>query len=139
MHKYYFIIFIDFSFCFLTSSYLFTLQCYYLKYNFCLQFSNGFLNFNTHSLLLIYFTNNFTVLTVVFGTTTLYVGCLIASQILHDSMLKTILHAKMSFFNVTPLGRILNRISKDVDIIDITLPPILLSWNRCLIMVSALG
>lgn len=75
-------------------------------------------------------------ITVVFGTTTLYVGCLVACQILHDSMLKTIMHAKMSFFNVTPIGRILNRVSKDVDIIDITLPPILLSWNRCLIMVS---
>lgn len=89
------------------------------------------------SLLLIYFTNNFAVLTVVLGTTTLYVGCLIASQILHDSMLKNIMHANMSFFNVTPSGRILNRVAKDVDIIDITLPPILLSWNRCLIMVSA--
>lgn len=74
--------------------------------------------------------------TVVFGTTTLYVGCLIASQILHDCMLKNIMHAKMSFFNVTPIGRILNRVAKDVDIIDITLPSILLSWNRCLIMVS---
>lgn len=84
-----------------------------------------------------YFTNNFAVLTVVFGTTTLYVGCLLASQLLHDSMLKTIMHAKMSFFNVTPIGRVLNRVAKDVDIIDITLPPILLSWNRCLIMVSA--
>lgn len=88
-------------------------------------------------LLLIYFTNNFAVLTVVLGTTTLYVGCLIASRILHDSMLKNIMHAKMSFFNITPSGRILNRVAKDVDIIDITLPPILLSWNRCLIMVSA--
>lgn len=75
-------------------------------------------------------------LSVVFGTTTLYVGCLIASRILHDSMLKTIMHAKMSFFNVTPIGRTLNRVTKDVDIIDITLPPLLLSWNRCLIMVS---
>eukprot|EP00102_Acyrthosiphon_pisum_P020986 XP_016658196.1 PREDICTED: multidrug resistance-associated protein 1 isoform X2 [Acyrthosiphon pisum] len=75
------------------------------------------------------------VLTVVLGTTTLYVGCLIASRVLHDSMLKNIMHAKMSFFNVTPSGRILNRVAKDVDIIDITLPPILLSWNRCLIMV----
>lgn len=84
-----------------------------------------------------YFTNNFAVLTVVFGTTTLYIGCLCASQLLHDSMLKTIMHAKMSFFNVTPIGRVLNRVAKDVDIIDTTLPPILLSWNRCLIMVSA--
>jgi len=87
-------------------------------------------------LLLIHFTYNFAVLTVVLGTTTLYVGCLIASRVLHDSMLKNIMHAKMGFFNVTPSGRILNRVAKDVDIIDITLPPILLSWNRCLIMVS---
>lgn len=84
-----------------------------------------------------YFTNHFAVLTVVFGTTTLYVGCLLASRLMHDSMLKTIMHSKMSFFNVTPIGRVLNRVAKDVDIIDITLPPILLSWNRCLIMVSA--
>lgn len=104
-----------------------------LKLRFDLDFSLLFFLL----LLLIYFTINFAVLTVVLGTTTLYVGCLIASRVLHDSMLMNIMHAKMSFFNVTPCGRILNRVAKDVDIIDITLPPILLSWNRCLIMVSA--
>ncbi|CAE6419804.1 unnamed protein product [Rhizoctonia solani] len=41
-----------------------------------------------------------------------------ASQSLHRDALHRILHAPISFFDTTPLGRIMNRFSKDVDTID---------------------
>ncbi|EEB06300.1 metal resistance protein YCF1 [Schizosaccharomyces japonicus yFS275] len=45
-------------------------------------------------------------------------GTLRASHHLHDSMLKAVLRAPMSFFETTPTGRILNRFSSDVYRID---------------------
>lgn len=39
-------------------------------------------------------------------------GMVKAGCILHDGMLKNILLLPMAFFDVTPLGRILNRFSK---------------------------
>ncbi|CAG5129177.1 unnamed protein product, partial [Candidula unifasciata] len=48
-----------------------------------------------------------------------YVQFVNASQRLHNSMLDTILHQPMSFFDTTPLGRILNRFSRDVDVLDV--------------------
>jgi ATP-binding cassette subfamily C (CFTR/MRP) protein 4 len=45
-----------------------------------------------------------------------------ASQRLHDRMLRSVLRAKIEFFDTNPLGRILNRFSADVGIIDETLP-----------------
>ncbi|CAG5132940.1 unnamed protein product, partial [Candidula unifasciata] len=48
-----------------------------------------------------------------------YVQFVVASQRLHNSMLDTILHQPMSFFDTTPLGRILNRFSRDVDVLDV--------------------
>lgn len=44
------------------------------------------------------------------------------SQRLHDKMLRSVLRSKIEFFDMNPLGRILNRFSTDVGISDETLP-----------------
>ncbi|KII89764.1 hypothetical protein PLICRDRAFT_39929 [Plicaturopsis crispa FD-325 SS-3] len=41
-----------------------------------------------------------------------------ASQRLHQLAIGRVMHAPMSFFETTPLGRIMNRFSKDIDTID---------------------
>jgi ABC-type multidrug transport system fused ATPase/permease subunit len=45
-----------------------------------------------------------------------------ASQTLHDTCLARVLHAPMAWFDVTPIGRQLGRLAKDVDMVDTTLP-----------------
>ena len=59
---------------------------------------------------------------VMLATGFIQIGSLKASLKLHNSMLDGIMHSTMAFFDTTPLGRILNRFSKDVDIMDITIP-----------------
>ncbi|KAI9204423.1 P-loop containing nucleoside triphosphate hydrolase protein, partial [Polychytrium aggregatum] len=41
-----------------------------------------------------------------------------AAKTLHDSALRSLFHAPMQFFDQTPLGRITNRFSKDLDTVD---------------------
>ncbi|CAL1716557.1 unnamed protein product [Somion occarium] len=41
-----------------------------------------------------------------------------ASRQLHKDAIKRVMHAPMSFFETTPLGRIMNRFSKDIDTVD---------------------
>ncbi|KAI1286880.1 ATP-binding cassette sub-family C member 3 [Halotydeus destructor] len=53
-----------------------------------------------------------------FVTLTTYYATLKASKIFHNTMLDHILRAPMSFFDTTPLGRILNRFGKDIDNLD---------------------
>ena len=63
-------------------------------------------------------------------------GCLRAAKFLHEHMLRNILRSPMSFFDTTPLGRIVNRFSKDVDVADSTFPANLRSWIQCLLQVN---
>ncbi|KXN65309.1 hypothetical protein CONCODRAFT_53624, partial [Conidiobolus coronatus NRRL 28638] len=52
-----------------------------------------------------------------------FYGSLKASRYLHDSMLNKILRAPVRFFDTTPIGRIVNRFSKDIQCIDGELMP----------------
>ena len=74
---------------------------------------------------------------VLIGTMVFLVFSLEASQQLHNSMVDRIMKAPMSFFDTNPLGRILNRFSKDIDVIDSTLPAFVRSWINQLL--SAVG
>ncbi|GAU91811.1 hypothetical protein RvY_03999-2 [Ramazzottius varieornatus] len=49
-------------------------------------------------------------------------GFVKAGRELHNGMLSRLMHSPMSYFDTTPLGRILNRFSKEIDTVDIALP-----------------
>ncbi|XP_055637767.1 ATP-binding cassette sub-family C member 10 [Toxorhynchites rutilus septentrionalis] len=48
-----------------------------------------------------------------------------AAKCVHDKLLKNVIYTKFEFFDIMPLGRILNRFSSDVYTVDDTLPFIL--------------
>ncbi|XP_022257889.1 multidrug resistance-associated protein 4-like isoform X2 [Limulus polyphemus] len=62
-------------------------------------------------------------------TTVFYIMCMRSSIGLHNKMFGSIVRAPISFFDNNPLGRILNRFSKDLGTIDDILPPIALNMT----------
>merc|ERR1712223_1360024 len=59
---------------------------------------------------------------------TIAITTLNASMLMHKVCLERVLKGPMEFFDTTPLGRIVNRFAKDVDVCDNTLPQNLRSW-----------
>lgn len=64
----------------------------------------------------------FAVVTILIGCGALAYGNYNASRELHTKLLSRLVHAPMTFFDTTPLGRIINRFSKDLDVLDTQLP-----------------
>ena len=60
-----------------------------------------------------------------------------ASGKLHGDMLSNILRSPMEFFDTTPMGRILNRFSRDIETIDNILPNLIRSWMNTFFSVIA--
>ncbi len=56
-------------------------------------------------------------------------GCVSAANYLHKDLLSNIVKSPMSFFDTTPLGRIMNRFSKDVDTLDAELRVYIQNWS----------
>ena len=60
-----------------------------------------------------------------------------ASRIMLRDAMKRVLRAPMSFFDTTPLGRIINRFSKDVDVMDNTLTDAIRMFSLTIAMIIA--
>uniref|UniRef100_A0A2C9JPX5 ABC transmembrane type-1 domain-containing protein n=1 Tax=Biomphalaria glabrata TaxID=6526 RepID=A0A2C9JPX5_BIOGL len=60
-----------------------------------------------------------------------------AASTMHSAMLDRVLKAPMSFFDTTPVGRIVNRFSRDVETLDNQLPQIIFMWIMCVFSVLA--
>lgn len=63
-------------------------------------------------------------------------GCISSSYELHNYMFYRTMKSPLYFFDMTPVGRILNRFSQDIDIIDNVLPTNLRSWMTTFFMVT---
>ncbi|XP_049867756.1 multidrug resistance-associated protein 1 isoform X1 [Pectinophora gossypiella] len=72
------------------------------------------------------------VVSVSVSSLALYLGALGAARALHAALLAGVLRApSIGFFDCTPVGRVLNRFAKDVDVLDNVLPMTLRGWTSC--------
>ncbi|CAN8194169.1 unnamed protein product [Coccothraustes coccothraustes] len=67
-------------------------------------------------------------LIVLICSFTLAMGGINAARILHAALLENKFHTPQSFYDTTPTGRIINRFSKDVYVIDEVIPPTILMF-----------
>ncbi|CAO4382850.1 unnamed protein product [Caenorhabditis nigoni] len=67
-------------------------------------------------------------ISVCMASVIMALGMVRASRLLHGGLLHNMMRSPMAFFDVTPLGRILNRFGKDVDVIDSRLPSCIMTF-----------
>lgn len=75
----------------------------------------------------------------VFNDLSALIGAWYAAKALHEHMLQAIMRVPLIFFDTTPLGRIIARFSKDIDVMDTGLPFQISSGIYCLFEVVLLA
>ncbi|XP_076820993.1 multidrug resistance-associated protein 1-like isoform X2 [Clavelina lepadiformis] len=70
----------------------------------------------------------FQALLVMLASFTMTSGSVAAAAVIHVNMISRVFHSPMSFFDTTPLGRVINRFSKDIYLIDEVIPRALSSF-----------
>ena len=65
------------------------------------------------------------------GSLALFIGTVRAGRILHGAALRNVVASPMSFFDSTPIGRILNRFGKDMDVLDSIIADNFSMWLQC--------
>uniref|UniRef100_A0A8V5GZW3 MRP3 protein n=1 Tax=Melopsittacus undulatus TaxID=13146 RepID=A0A8V5GZW3_MELUD len=65
---------------------------------------------------------------VLISSFTLAMGGINAARSLHTALLENKFHTPQSFYDTTPTGRIINRFSKDIYVIDEVIPPTILMF-----------
>ncbi|XP_037086606.1 multidrug resistance-associated protein 1-like isoform X1 [Pollicipes pollicipes] len=71
----------------------------------------------------------------VLAAFSLYTCLLGGAQLLHSILMSNVIRMPMSFFDTTPLGRTINRFSKDVDVLDNTMPMVVRGFIMTLVVV----
>ncbi|XP_053393096.1 multidrug resistance-associated protein 1-like isoform X2 [Mercenaria mercenaria] len=72
---------------------------------------------------------------ILAASISLFIGNVRAGRRIHSWILRNIVASPMSFFDTTPGGRILNRFSKDIDVIDTLIAVNFQAWITCLLRV----
>lgn len=61
----------------------------------------------------------------------IFYGSLTASRSLHNRLMAAVTRAKFKFFDVTPLGQLMNRFSKDLEAVDQEIAPVAIGVMSC--------
>nr|XP_042912522.1 multidrug resistance-associated protein 1 [Parasteatoda tepidariorum] len=74
---------------------------------------------------------------IIVGSLSLAYGVITAAGRFHNKMLNSLIKSPMSFFDSTPMGRITNRFSSDLDVIDTEIYSQIESWLNCILYAFA--
>src|SRR5207302_1767518 len=74
-----------------------------------------------------------------FREAVVFYGSLVASKNIHNKLLHNVMRAKFRFFDSTPLGRIINRFSKDMEAVDQEVAPVALGMIHSLASVVCIA
>jgi ABC-type multidrug transport system fused ATPase/permease subunit len=66
----------------------------------------------------------------------LFFGSLTASWKIHQRLMESVTRAKFKFFDVTPLGQLMNRFSKDLEAVDQEVAPIAIGVMSCALAIA---